>query len=334
MSTQLKANIIPEGGQAKYQSYLESAREVLLNEAQAIAQIAQILDDSFGQVVDLILNSSGRVIVTGMGKSGHIARKIAATFSSTGKPSIFVHPAEASHGDMGMITLQDVVLALSNSGETAELADIIEYTRRYQIPLIALTRRPDSTLGRHADYIFVLPDSPEACPMNLAPTTSTTMMLAFGDALAVSLLKAREFTADDFKVFHPGGNLGSKLHKVADKMHTGIALPLIHITDLMDKALVLMSEKGFGCVGILNESSHLIGVITDGDLRRHMNANLLSHTVGEVMTKNPTTIEGCLLMTEALALMNHKKITALFVVENNVPIGIIHIHDFLRAGII
>lgn len=334
MSTHLNSNAAPKYEDTGYRNYIESARQVLLNEAQAIAGIAEILDDSFGQVIDLLLNSPGRVIVTGMGKSGHIARKIAATFSSTGKPAIFVHPAEASHGDMGMITVQDVVLALSNSGETAELADMIEYTRRYRIPLIALTRRPDSTLGRHADYIFVLPASPEACPMNLAPTTSTTMMLAFGDALAVSLLKAREFTAEDFKVFHPGGNLGSKLHKVADKMHTGVTLPLVNRTDLMDKAIVLMTEKGFGCAGVLDESNHLVGVITDGDLRRHMNVNLLSCTVDEIMTKNPTTIEGCLLMTEALALMNHKKITALFVVENNAPIGIIHIHDFLRAGII
>lgn len=317
-----------------YQDYIESARQVLITEAQAITQIAEVLNHSFGTVIDLILKAPGRVIVTGMGKSGHIARKIAATFSSTGQPALFVHPAEASHGDMGMITGQDVVLALSNSGETAELADIIEYTRRYQIPLVALTRGIESTLSRHADHIFYLPDSPEACPMNLAPTTSTTMMLAFGDALAVTLLKARRFTAADFKVFHPGGSLGGRLHKVGDKMHTGAALPLVQLTDRMGDAIVLISEKGFGCAGVLNDCQQLVGIITDGDLRRHMNANLLSYPVGHVMTKNPTTIEGGLLMTEALALMNHKKITALFVVENNVPIGIIHIHDFLRAGIV
>lgn len=317
-----------------YQEYLNSAKQVLITESEAIATIAEGLNDSFGAVIDLILNAPGRVIVTGMGKSGHIARKIAATFSSTGQPSLFVHPAEASHGDMGMITAQDVVLALSNSGETAELADIIEYTRRYQIPLVALTRGVESTLSRHADYIFSLPHTPEACPMNLAPTTSTTMMLAFGDALAVTLLKARRFTAADFKVFHPGGSLGGRLHKVGDKMHTGAALPLVHLTDVMGEAIVCISEKGFGCAGVVNDVQQLVGIITDGDLRRHMNADLLSHSVAYVMTKNPTTINPSLLMTEALALMNYKKITALFVVENNVPIGIIHIHDFLRAGIV
>lgn len=316
------------------QDYLESARQVLRNESAAIADIIEILDDSFNKVIDLILGSSGRVIVTGMGKSGHIARKIAATFASTGQPSIFVHPAEASHGDMGMITTQDVVIALSNSGETAELANIIEYTRRYQIPLIALTRRQECTLSHHADFSFILPDSPEACPMNLAPTTSTTMMLAFGDAMAVALLKARRFTEADFKVFHPGGSLGGRLHKVADKMHVGSHLPLVPSQAVMSDAIVLISEKGFGCAGVVNEEQELIGIITDGDLRRHMSPELLNQPVVQVMTKKPTTVESGLLMTEALALMNHKKITALFVVENNVPIGIIHIHDFLRAGII
>lgn len=316
------------------QDYLESARQVLRNESAAIADIIEILDDSFNKVIDLILTSTGRVIVTGMGKSGHIARKIAATFASTGQPSIFVHPAEASHGDMGMITPQDIVLALSNSGETAELANIIDYTRRYRIPLIALTRRQESTLSQHAEFSFVLPDSPEACPMNLAPTTSTTMMLAFGDALAVSLLKARHFTAADFKVFHPGGSLGGRLHKVADKMHAGPNLPLVPTHAVMGEVIVLISEKGFGCAGVVDEQQQLIGIITDGDLRRHMSPDLLKQSVLDVMTRKPTTVEGGLLMTEALALMNHKKITALFVVENNVPIGIIHIHDFLRAGII
>lgn len=314
--------------------YLEAAKQVLRNESAAIADIIDTLDDSFNKVIDLILTSTGRVIVTGMGKSGHIARKIAATFASTGQPSIFVHPAEASHGDMGMITTQDVVIALSNSGETAELSNIIEYTRRYQIPLVALTRRQDSTLNQHADISLILPDSVEACPMNLAPTTSTTMMLAFGDAMAVALLKARQFTAADFKVFHPGGSLGGRLHKVADKMHVGTHLPLISADAAMSEAIVLITEKGFGCAGVVDEQQHLIGIITDGDLRRHMSSNLLQQPVAEIMTQNPTTVEGATLMTEALALMNHKKITALFVVENNVPIGIIHVHDFLRAGII
>lgn len=317
-----------------YQSYLETAQQVLLNEAAAIAEIAQNLEESFGRVIDLILQSTGRVIVTGMGKSGHIARKIAATFSSTGQPSLFVHPAEASHGDMGMITTQDVVIALSNSGETAELADIIEYTRRYQIPLVAITRGHQSTLARHADYKFFLPNSPEACPMNLAPTTSTTMMLAFGDALAVTLLKIRQFTPTDFKVFHPGGNLGEKLHKVRDKMHVGQSLPLVNVDDKMTDAIVLISSKGFGCAGVVDHQGLLVGVITDGDLRRHMQADMLTYRASQVMTAHPATIPAEMLMSEALSLMNQKKITSLFVVDKGVPLGLIHIHDFLRAGII
>lgn len=315
------------------QDYLESAKQVLRNESAAIADIIEILDDSFNKVIDLILASTGRVIVTGMGKSGHIARKIAATFASTGQPSIFVHPAEASHGDMGMITPQDIVIALSNSGETAELANIINYTRRYRIPLVSLTRCQESTLSQYADFSFVLPDSPEACPMNLAPTTSTTMMLAFGDALAISLLKARGFTAADFRVFHPGGSLGGRLYRVADKMHTGAHLPLVSAHAVMSETIVLISEKGFGCAGVVDDNHQLIGIITDGDLRRHMSLDLLKQPVVKVMTKEPSTIEGGVLMTEALALMNHKKITALFVVEDKVPVGIIHIHDFLRAGV-
>lgn len=318
----------------KQQNYLESAKGVLQTEADALTKIIEILDDSFNQVIGLLLKAKGRVIVTGMGKSGHIARKIAATFASTGQPAVFVHPAEASHGDMGMITSQDVVIALSNSGETAELADLIEYTRRYQIPLIALTRRKASTLVTHAEYAFVLPDSPEACPMKLAPTTSAVMMLAFGDALAVALLEARRFTPADFKVFHPGGNLGSKLQRVGSRMHTGEQLPLVRADNVMGETIILISEKGFGCAGVTDENGRLIGMVTDGDLRRHMSHQLLQQPVGEVMTVKPTTVQADLLMTEALALMNHKKITALFVVENGIPIGIIHVHDFLRAGIV
>lgn len=316
------------------QDYLTFAKQVLQTEAEAILETISSLGSEFNSVINLILNSEGRVIVTGMGKSGHVARKIAATFASTGQPSIFVHPAEASHGDMGMITPQDIVIALSNSGETVELANIIEYTRRYQIPLVAVTRRETSSLTQHADYSLILPDSPEACPMNLAPTTSTTMMLALGDAIAVTLLKARKFTAADFKIFHPGGSLGGRLHKVEDKMHPITSLPLVTATDKMHNAIVIMSEKGFGCVGVVNDQGYLIGIITDGDLRRHMGTDLLQHTASEVMTANPTTVNKSLLMTEALALMNKKKITSLFVLENHVPIGIIHIHDFLRAGII
>lgn len=314
-------------------SHLTAALEVLKNESQAIEVMASHLDHHFSAVVDLLLTTQGRVIVTGIGKSGHVARKIAATFASTGQPAFFVHPAEANHGDMGMITPDDIVIALSNSGETAELANLIDFVKRFNIPLIGMTRNPDSTLHKHSTHPLCVPKHPEACPLGLAPTTSTTMMLALGDALAVALLTARGFSSTDFRTFHPGGALGGKLKKVSDCMHTGDRLPLCHENDLMQDVILTISQKGFGCVAVQDSSGQLAGIVTDGDLRRHMDKSLLTQTAKSIMTQNPTTIAGSMLMTEALALMNKKRITSLFILEDNKPTGVIHIHDFLRAGI-
>jgi arabinose-5-phosphate isomerase len=270
-----------------------------------------------------------------MGKSGHVARKLAATFASTGTPAQFVHPGEASHGDLGMITAKDAVLALSNSGDTAELADIVGYSRRFRIPLIAMTRQAQSSLAEAADIALVLPPAPEACPLGLAPTTSTTMMLALGDALAVTLLERRGFSVDDFQILHPGGQIGRDLLRVADIMHTGDALPLVPQGTLMGEAILVMTAKSKGCVGILGPRRRLIGIITDGDLRRHMSGALLGSTVDAVMSRNPRTIRPRALVGEALNLMNAHapRITCLFAVDEAMrPVGILHVHDCLRAG--
>lgn len=308
-----------------------SARRVLRTEAQALEALAQTLDGAFTAAIDRLAAIDGRVIVSGIGKSGHVGRKIAATLASTGTPSFFVHPAEASHGDLGMVTTSDAVLALSNSGETPELSDIVAYTRRYQLPLIAMTGRPESSLAEAADVALVLPGVVEACPMGLAPTTSTTLMLALGDALAVALLERRGFSAADFRVFHPGGQLGRRLLKVADLMHSSDALPLAPMDMPMSEALVVMTAKSFGCVGAVATDGSLAGIVTDGDLRRHMDSALTSRTVGEVMTRNPKSVTPNQLAVEALALMNNDSITSLFVLEQGRPVGILHIHDCLRA---
>jgi arabinose-5-phosphate isomerase len=268
-----------------------------------------------------------------MGKSGHVARKIAATLASTGTPAFFVHAADASHGDLGMITSDDVMLVLSWSGETEELKDLINYSRRFRIALIAVTVNADSTLGKSADIVLVLPQAREACPHNLAPTTSSLMQLALGDALAIALLESRGFTAVDFGVFHPGGKLGAALKFVRDVMHPGSAVPLIGRDALMSEAIVEMSAKGFGCVAVTNGDGRLLGVITDGDLRRHMRDDLLRAPVGEVMTASPKTVRPGQLASEALELINSLKITALIVVESDRPVGIVHFHDLLRAGV-
>jgi arabinose-5-phosphate isomerase len=312
---------------------LESARRVLRLEAAGIDALSRGLGDEFTQAVELIERVSGRVIVTGMGKSGHIATKIAATLASTGTPASFVHPAEASHGDLGMITQGDAVIALSNSGETTELADLVTYAKRFTVGLIAITGRRRSTLAQAADVVLVLPDTPEACPMGLAPTTSTTVMLALGDALAVALLERKGFSGDDFHVLHPGGKLGRKLLKVAAVMHTGEALPLVSGDQLMSEVLIVMSAKSFGCIGIVDTAGRLSGLITDGDLRRHMAPDLLSQRAADVMTPNPKTIRPDALASEALGFMNSRNITSLFAVDDARPVGIIHIHDCLRAGI-
>lgn len=315
---------------------LVAARKVLKTEADALMRLLEDLDGEFVKALDFIFKAKGRVVVSGMGKSGHIGNKIAATLASTGTPAQFVHPAEASHGDLGMITKNDVVLCLSNSGGTKELSDIIAYTRRFDIPLIAIVGKADSTLGRRADAVLLLPDVPEACPMGLAPTTSTTAALALGDALAVALLCRRGFDAEQFRVFHPGGKLGGSLIKVEDLMHGGDAMPLVGESTLMSEALIEISAKSFGCVGIMNADQELVGIITDGDLRRHMGADLLEKSVSDVMTRNPQTISPTALAGEALAKMNStgfNGITCLFVVDRGRTVGIISVHDCLRSGV-
>ncbi len=315
---------------------LVAARKVLKTEADALMRLLEDLDGEFVKALDFIFKAKGRVVVSGMGKSGHIGNKIAATLASTGTPAQFVHPAEASHGDLGMITKNDVVLCLSNSGGTKELSDIIAYTRRFNIPLIAIVGKADSTLGRRADAVLLLPDVPEACPMGLAPTTSTTAALALGDALAVALLCRRGFDAEQFRVFHPGGKLGGSLIKVEDLMHSGDAMPLVEENTLMSEALIEISAKSFGCVGIMNADQELVGIITDGDLRRHMGADLLKKSVSDVMTRNPQTISPTALAGEALAKMNStgfNGITCLFVVDRGRTVGIISVHDCLRSGV-
>jgi arabinose-5-phosphate isomerase len=287
----------------------------------------------FDRAVELTHGCDGRIIVTGMGKSGHVGQKIAATLSSTGSPAQFVHPAEASHGDLGMITAQDVILALSWSGETAELANLISYSRRFKVPLVAMTSRRESTLGKAADIVLTLPQVQEACPHGLAPTTSTLVQLALGDCLAIALLESRGFTAQDFKVFHPGGQLGAALRHVGDIMHKGDRLPIVRAHERMSIALVVMTEKSFGCLGIVDEEGRLAGILTDGDLRRHMEPGLLGRTVSEIMTLSPKTVTAGMLASSALQIINSSAITALFVVEDGVPVGIVHIHDLLRAGV-
>ena len=322
---------------AKPHAFIASALRTLETEREGVAALAAAMSDGLGPrfvaAVDTIRAARGRVIVTGMGKSGHVARKIAATLASTGTPAFFVHAADASHGDLGMITSDDVMLVLSWSGETEELKDLINYSRRFRIALIAITLNADSTLGKSADIVLVLPQAREACPHNLAPTTSSLMQLALGDALAIALLESRGFTAVDFGVFHPGGKLGAALKFVRDVMHPGSAVPLIGRDALMSEAIVEMSAKGFGCVAVTNGDGRLLGVITDGDLRRHMRDDLLRAPVGEVMTASPKTVRPGQLASEALELINSLKITALIVVESDRPVGIVHFHDLLRAGV-
>ena len=309
------------------------ARRVLEMEGAGLSALAAALDGRLVRALDALGSVTGRVIVTGMGKSGHIAHKIAATLASTGTPAQYVHPAEASHGDLGMITRSDAVLALSNSGETPELSDLVAYTKLYKIPLVAITGRKGSSLDRAGDVSLVIPESEEACPMDLAPTTSTTVMLALGDALAVALLERRGFSSDDFQILHPGGQLGRRFIKVGDIMHTGAAVPVVGQETAMSEALIVMSEKSFGSVGIVGGDGALAGIITDGDLRRHMNDGLLQRSVADVMTRRPKTIHPDMLAAQALGLMNEMSITGLFVVADQRPVGIIHIHDCLRAGI-
>ena len=319
---------------------LAEAGAFLRCEAEALARLADALDGTLGgaflRAVDAIAHTVGRVVVSGIGKSGHVARKIAATLASTGTPAMFVHPAEASHGDLGMVLEGDLVLALSNSGETAELADLVAHSRRFGLTLIAITGRPASTLASAADIVLTLPEAAEACPMGLAPTTSTTMQMALGDALAVTLLTRRGFTARDFGTFHPGGRLGQKLRRVRDLMHQGDAVPLAPPDLPMLDAVLLITRKSFGCLGILDEDGRLAGIVTDGDLRRALDRDLRTMRAGEIMTRAPRVIGPSALAAEALHLMNAgaRPITSLFVVDEALhPVGILHIHDLLRAGL-
>ncbi len=308
-------------------------RAVLQQEIEGLQALGASLDEHFAHAVECIHGLKGRLIVSGMGKSGHVARKIAATFSSTGTPAHFVHPGEASHGDLGMITQDDAVLVLSNSGETAELSDLIAYCKRFAIPLIAVVRRRSSMLVDAADIAMVLPDTPEAPPTD-APTTSTTMMMALGDALAVALMQRKGFTKDDFSVFHPGGKLGKAFIRVSDLMHGRKELPLAAENMKMREVLLVMTNKSFGCAAVIDVKGRLTGIITDGDLRRHMEPGLLDKTAREVMHGEPRTIRKEALAAEALGIMNERKITSLFIVDaEGVPEGILHIHDCLRAGI-
>ena len=318
------------------QATIESALRTLDAEGGGIDALAAALRDglgaSFAAAVDLIRAAQGRVIVTGMGKSGHVGRKIASTFASTGTSAFFVHPGEASHGALGMIANNDDIISLSWSGETAELKNLTDYSRRFRIGLIAMTANPESTLAKNADVVLALPQAREACPHNMAPTTSSLMQLAIGDALAIALLEGRGFTAVDFGLLHPGGKLGAQLKTVAEFMHASDTVPLTPLGTRMSDAIIVMTTKGFGCVGITDPRGLLVGIITDGDLRRHMRNDLLDQRVDDVMTRSPKTVRPDQLISETLELLNSTKVTAVFAVEGGKPVGIIHIHDLLRAG--
>lgn len=314
---------------------LKHAVETIDREIETLEILKNNLDGNLSKALDLLQNTKGRVIVTGMGKSGHIARKMAATFASTGTVSFFVHPAEASHGDLGMISDDDVIIAISYSGESKELSDILIYAKRHNIPLIAITRNPQSALGKNSSLVLKLPDNGEACPLGLAPTSSTTATIVLGDVLAVDLMERRGFSATDFRQRHPGGKLGAILCKVSDIMHKGEDVPLLKEDAIMQDALLVMSEKMLGCVGIVDNDGHLSGIITDGDLRRWMSPSIITEKVSKVMTKNPKVIGPDALIVDAVNMMNNtgRGITNLFVVQEGKPVGVIHIHDCLKAGV-
>lgn len=326
-----------EGGKKLSRLPVASALRTLDLECEGLGRLREALTGPMGRpftdALRILRSVRGRVVVTGIGKSGHIGQKIAATFASTGCPAFFVHPTEASHGDLGMITADDVLLALSWSGETVELKPLITYSRRHNVPLIAITSRSESALGQHSDIVLELPRSKEACPHGLAPTTSTTMQLALGDCLAMALLEAKGFTPEEFKTFHPGGSLGASLQYVSDVMHSGDRMPIARDTDEMSAALVIMTQKSLGCLGIVDAKGKLIGIVTDGDLRRHMGQDLVSRRTVDIMTRAPKTVKPGMLASAALELINASRITALFVVDRGKPVGIVHVHDLLRAGI-
>lgn len=314
---------------------IQSAKHTIEKEIEALRMMESNLNGNLSAALDIMQKTKGRVIISGMGKSGHVAKKIAATLASTGTPSFFVHPGEASHGDLGMLTENDSVIAISNSGETKELSDILVYCKRYGIPLIAMTKNPNSALGKAGDVLLELPNDGEACPLGLAPTSSTTATLVLGDILAIALLERRGFSQTDFRQRHPGGKLGAFLQKVSDLMHKDSEMPLVDDNASMPNAILTMSSKMLGCVGITDKSGQLIGIITDGDLRRCMSNDIMNKKAVDIMTKNPRTINDNILVAEALNVMNNtgKGITQLFVIKDNKPIGIIHLHDCLKAGV-
>lgn len=313
-------------------SHISSAIKTIATEIEGLKSLIDFFDEKYVKTVDLILNCKGRVIISGMGKSGHIANKISATLASTGTPAFFIHPAEASHGDLGMITTQDVVILLSNSGETKELRDIIYYCKRFEIPIVGIVRKQDSELAKASTIPLVIPAVKEANNVN-APTTSTTMMLALGDCLAVSLIDARGFNSENFGTFHPGGKLGSAFLKVADIMRKDLQIPIVKFNTKMSEVIIEMTSKHLGCTAVVDNENKMIGIITDGDLRRHLNQNFFSEIAENIMTKNPITIVKESLAIEAFTLMNKKSITSIFVLENNKIIGVLHLHDCLKAGV-
>ncbi len=310
------------------------AQEVIKTEVAGIVSLYENLPHHFSKVCKLLLDIKGRIIVTGMGKSGHIGVKISSTLSSTGSPAFFVHPAEANHGDLGMIGKNDAIIAISNSGNTVELQGIISYANRFDIPLIAITTNKESMLARASNYILEIPKAKEACSLGLAPTTSTTNTLVLGDALAITLLQLRGFSSEDFKTLHPGGSLGKQLLKIHDIMHTGAELPIVNIGTKMDQVIINITSHKFGCVAVVNDLEAMVGIVTDGDIRRNMKHDFLSKSVEDIMTKNFVFATEDMNTSKALMLMQKKNITNLFIIKYNKPIGIIHIHDLLKLGVL
>ena len=311
---------------------IKEAKRILKVELEGVKTLNSSFNNAFYKIVSVLFNTKGRVIVTGIGKSGHIANKIAATLSSTGTPAQFVHPAEASHGDLGSITENDCILAFSNSGQSQELNDIINYAKRFSVALLSVSSNKNSFLSKKSDHSLTFKKPIEACPLNLAPSSSTTMSLIIGDAIAITLLKMRGFKKSHFSNFHPKGNLGKDLVKISEVMHEKSKLPLVNENDLMSNVLIIMTKKSFGCVGVINKKNSLIGIITDGDLRRNMNTAIINKKAKLVMTTKPHYISNDTLVGEALNIMNKRKITSLFVCEHTKPIGIVHIHDLLRLS--
>lgn len=315
------------------QKDIDCAIKTIDREIDTILKLKESLNETFTQALDVMQNAKGRIIITGMGKSGHIGKKIAASLASTGTPSFFVHPAEASHGDLGMITEDDVVVAISNSGESKELVDILNYCKRFGIKLISITKNAESSLGKAGDIVLLLPNNGEACPLGLAPTSSTTATLVLGDILTAGLIERKGFTKSDFNARHPGGKLGSILQKVSDLMHSGTDMPILEENSDMQRVLLEMTSKRLGCVGFINSNGEFTGMLTDGDLRRCLSPQILQEKAVNIMTKNPKTISKDVMTSEAMKIMHDKKITNIFVLENNKPIGVIHIHDLLNNGV-